>query len=563
MLAVAVALILAAPASAGTYDVNACGSTGVNHAWVPDTGQPTLYDFKSTCPLQVLSHQAPGIRAPFFTGAGWRLVPPPGTVVDRLRIRRFGYAFADDPNDNSEGWTSEGWTEDGQLGTGFVAESCKRNGAGECEWGVNDPNAAPADWDTDATDVRYQVVCVRGSGCVTANQDGFPLTGVTIFSATATIRDDTAPNLSATGGPLAPGWHKPSEPITVTATDASGIASATASAGSGTGQIATPCDFTRNPPCGNVNAAMTLTSATDGTQPLTITVKDPAGNPTSLTRAASIDGNAPFANLQDTRRTIAVKVTDDASGVAGGEIEVRSGSSYRALPTTLKHGRLTAKGSPRSDIRVTVTDNAGNQAAGAPARFDAPARRRVRFGRATTLRGRLTVSAGQPLGGVPIAATQTIRGQTAQPVTGTTTDARGRFKLRLAAGPSRTVRLVFGGGGDVLRSVRAVGIRVPASSTIHASARAVRGAQRVTFSGTIRRAGQPIPRGGLLVVLQGRSLGRWRTFADFRTTASGRWHASYRFHGQPGRYPVRLRIRRQQGFPFELGYSRSATVTVR
>ena len=42
----------------------------------------------------------------------------------------------------------------------------------------------------------------------------------------------------------------------------------------------------------------------------------------------------------------------------------------------------------------------------------------------------------------------------------------------------------------------------------------------------------------------------------------GHWHASYRFRGFPGRYPVRLRIRRASGFPFELGYSRAVTVRV-
>ena len=86
---------------------------------------------------------------------------------------------------------------------------------------------------------------------------------------------------------------------------------------------------------------------------------------------------------------------------------------------------------------------------------------------------------------------------------------------------------------------------------------------RVTFSGRIRaRRPAPAPR-GLVVVLQGRSAGAWRTFADTRTTSSGRWRASYRFRGVPGRYPVRLRIRRATGFPFELGYSPAVTVRVR
>jgi len=565
-VAVAVALISAAPARAGTYEIQACGSAGVNRSWVAENSSPAAFVVKATCPMEVLTHSPDNVVPGFFQAAGWHFKPPQGTVADRLRIVRYGYRFLD-RNDNGHqgGWLTEGRTEDSQIAAGFAVEACRiADDAYLCDFGSQNGSGPAADWDIDATDVVYQVVCVRSSGGCDTAANNFPLAGVTIFSAIVTVRDDTAPNLSATGGPLAPGWHRPSEPITVTATDASGIASVTASA-TGSGQIVSPCDFTRNPPCPNTNGQLTLTNTTDGTQPLTITVKDPAGNPTSLTRAVDIDGNAPFANLQDTRRTIAVKVTDEASGVQSGQVEVRNGSNeaYRALPTTLKHGRLTANGNPRADIRVTVTDNAGNQATGVPARFAAPAHRRVRFGHATTLRGRLTLSAGQPLRGVAIQATATIRGHAAQPAGATATDARGRFKLRIAAGPSRTVRLVFPGAGQALRSVRAVGIRVPASSTIHASRRAVRGAQRVAFSGRIRTAGQPIPRGGLLVVLQGRSLGHWRTFADLRTTASGRWHASYRFHGRPGRYPVRLRIRRQQGFPFELGYSRSATVTVR
>ena len=41
------------------------------------------------------------------------------------------------------------------------------------------------------------------------------------------------------------------------------------------------------------------------------------------------------------------------------------------------------------------------------------------------------------------------------------------------------------------------------------------------------------------------------------------WHAIARFRGTPGRYPVRLRIRREALFPYELGYSPAITVTVR
>ena len=67
---------------------------------------------------------------------------------------------------------------------------------------------------------------------------------------------------------------------------------------------------------------------------------------------------------------------------------------------------------------------------------------------------------------------------------------------------------------------------------------------------------------GLVVVLQGYEGGRWRTFADTRTRRRGKWRASYRFSGRPGRYPIRVRIRRQTGLPYETGHSRRLVVRV-
>ena len=99
------------------------------------------------------------------------------------------------------------------------------------------------------------------------------------------------------------------------------------------------------------------------------------------------------------------------------------------------------------------------------------------------------------------------------------------------------MRLIVPAGGELLPAVRGVAVRVPASSTIRASRRVVGAGTRVTFSGRIRRAGQPLPPRGLVVVLQGRTGGVWQTFADTRTTRAGRWKASYRFRGRPGTLP--------------------------
>ena len=169
-----------------------------------------------------------------------------------------------------------------------------------------------------------------------------------------------------------------------------------------------------------------------------------------------------------------------------------------------------------------------------------------------TLRGRLTLSAGQSFAGQTIVATSTVRKRGAPrtaPPAARVTDRRGRFSIKVPAGPSRTYRLVFAGAGGALGAARGVSVRVPASSTIRASRTRLSGPARVRFSGRLRNRGQRIPGRGLVLVLQGREGGKWRTFEDTRTNRKGRWRVSYRFSGRPGRYPIRVRIRRQSGYP--------------
>ena len=87
---------------------------------------------------------------------------------------------------------------------------------------------------------------------------------------------------------------------------------------------------------------------------------------------------------------------------------------------------------------------------------------------------------------------------------------------------------------------------------------------RVRFSGRLGLRFARVPRGGKLVDLQAFDRGRWRTFATARARGSkGAWRSTYRFGKSPGRYRVRLRIRREAVFPYDLGYSRSVTVRVR
>ena len=139
-----------------------------------------------------------------------------------------------------------------------------------------------------------------------------------------------------------------------------------------------------------------------------------------------------------------------------------------------------------------------------------------------------------------------------------TVAANGRFVLRLGKGPARTADISYPGGAGFLAASRRLQLLVPASSTLTASRLRLGGPGTVRFSGRVRGA----PRAGLVVVLQGKERGRWRTFADARTRAGGRWSAPYRFSGRPGSYPVRARIRRQANLPYETGHSKRVTVHV-
>jgi hypothetical protein len=309
------------------------------------------------------------------------------------------------------------------------------------------------------------------------------------------------------------------------------------------------CDSTRPVPCPSLNGArFTGSGIGDGGHTVRLVAEDAAGNTGVVQRTVQVDGTPPSVVLERARgKEIVFTVTDPSSGIASTGI-----------------------------MRVTASDNAGNVTQGNPTRLPATSakvgrrfrkvrsgRVKVPFGRRATLRGRLTLSAGQSFAGQTIVATSTVRKRGAKTKSaGTaTTDRRGRFALKVPAGPSRTYRLVFAGSGGALGSARGVSVRVPASSTIHASRTRI-GGGRVRFSGRLRNRGQRIPGRGLVLVLQGRERGKWRTFEDTRTNRKGRWHVSYAFSGRPGSYPIRVRIRKQSGYPFELGYSRRLTIRV-
>jgi hypothetical protein len=607
-----VAALAAAPGAwAGTYDVVSCGApgaAGVNRAWVPEFGgfgsvppDPSSYQVVDRCPGDLLAQSAPPPgNAPFLTSGNWVFTAPSGTRITRLETWRFGVKLRTnsgdpDPNNGDQGdtWKIFARDENASIIGGVFGETCEtKPGDIGCSFGKDAgvTEASRAVYGINVGKISYTVSCENlYGGCPRYFDDGTnraPIASIKLFGTRVTIDDESRPSLSPRGLLLSPGWRRPSDTVVYDASDNTGIREVRLEAAGRTRRDARPCDFRVPVPCSNPRGrTLALPSdVPDGVQTVRVVAVDPAGNAATVERQVSLDGTPPAALLERARgRRIVLSVVDATSGVASAALEVRNRSTepFRTLASTLANGTLRAKldrgRASRVDMRVTVRDNAGNVTQGNPTRLAVTSARvgrrsrrvrsgrvKVPFGRPARLRGRLTLSGGHALAGQTIVATAAVRrhGARSQFAGTATTGRRGRFSLAVPAGPSRTYRLVFNGAGDALGAARGVSVRVPASSTIRASRTRLLGAARVRFHGRLRNRGQRIPGRGLVLVLQGRSAGKWRTFADTRTNRRGRWRASYFFRGQPGSYPIRARIRKQSRYPFELGYSRRLTVRV-
>ncbi len=576
-------LVLAPPARAGTYDVVSCGAPGaggVNRSWTGRADDPNTEEVADCGSSLFGGSLVPQRTAPFFTSASWTFTAPAGTTITRLVAWRWGRYFGN-------GWRVSARQADANIIGGPFGETCTiASGQLGCEFGANTgvSAASRAQYDLNTSQVFYNAACEAGGGCPTSN-GATRYAEFRLFGAVVTLRDDTAPALRLSGPLTEPGWRKPgdSQRLGFAATDATGIRRL-ALTGPSTQGGDRACDFTRPVPCSNATGAFT-TRLGDGVHPLTVTATDAGGNATPVTQTVRIDGTPPTARIAVARnRNILVDVGDNVSGVASGQIAVRGSTRepFRDLPTTLAGGRLRARmdrgRAQKSDVRVTVTDVAGNRREGLGTKLRITSARsgsrrpRVRggrvtvpFGRPVRLSGRLSLIRGASVRGAQVIATTAVArsGSPDQPLATTTTNGSGRFTLRIPRGPSRVLRLNAPDAGGNTGATGRLSIRVPASSTIRASRRSLSGPGRVTFSGRVRTLGAGLPIRGVVIALQAFDAGRWRTFVDTRTDRRGRWSAFNRFSGRPGTYPVRLRIRRQARFPFVLGVSGTVRVTVR
>lgn len=347
---------------------------------------------------------------------------------------------------------------------------------------------------------------------------------------------------------------------------------------------------------------------------LRVWLRDAAGNADRRTAADPIDlrldDEAPQAAFlpQDPNDPthVAVQATDGVSGVASGVIEMKrsDASDWHPLETTLSGNELVATIDDTHlrngvyQLRARALDQAGNETStdtrtdGAAAVVTLPLRletrlragvvqvrhgrhrkrvqvlhpvARVRFGKRAQLAGKLTSGDGTPLADAQVLVQQRPDGPEAAwtPVASLKTSPKGVFTYVAPPGVSRAIQFSYPGTPTIRAADREVIIGVVATTSFHVNRNNLRNGQAVVFSG--RLLGGGVPAGGKLLELQVLLRGRWRTFTTLHSDDRGGWRYVYRFASTTGKvvYQFRAQIPREATYPYAMGSSRRARVTVR
>jgi hypothetical protein len=321
-----------------------------------------------------------------------------------------------------------------------------------------------------------------------------------------------------------------------------------------------------------------------GVQSITATFKDAGGGVAST--GVQVDGRTvgevpvsssscrpPFRKLVPCPLTVSTTLQLNPASVPDGPHQIRVfardatganvGYSSSLAVVTSARGALNGRnGSDQARLSIGVRRpvKAGHRAPRAHSTAT------VGYGSKAVVSGRLRNSSGQPIVGARlVVATAVDRGvpQFADVSADAVTDADGRFKLTLPAGPSLRVRVSYfaraldtsPAGRDDAR------VKVRTKATLRAVHRNLGDRVRATFRGRVLGRFRPP---GVRVELQGRRGRSYVTLATAATKPDGSYRVTYRFtHSAHGRYVFRVRVRHYPRFPYFLGYSRPVAVFVR
>jgi hypothetical protein len=271
------AAALAGPARAGTYVVRACGTGGVNHAWHATTPPPGVMETNEACHadptmdgIWVRDVLASSTDLTDGQGAWLQFLAPTGTTIAGIAYKRWLW------KDSIDDLQPELRTADGTTAISFTGLSTTRIEAGV--WCQITPPAS---------------YCAGGG-----TQHGY---GAVITDAAVTIEDDTppaAPSVAASGLWSGADWYRGDSAVTISGSDASGIAAVRVDAD---GQLLTEqagaCDYTYAKPCADAAdlvVPIDTTQLADGEHDIGVTLLDAAGNESpAITRTVLVANDPP------------------------------------------------------------------------------------------------------------------------------------------------------------------------------------------------------------------------------------------------------------------------------
>jgi hypothetical protein len=549
ILAIAAALTFFLPiaaAQAGTYHVYTCvtaGKTWPNAAWKTADVAGVAED--ASCAGNYIALTVPaGARMANNTSSGLTFTSPAGTTIaDFTLVRQIGFT---NPvvADTHRYFVLYSLGATHFAGAGNFANGTRDALNAQKQWyGYPEGNVAVgkstvsrasfpalASYAGTANQLILRVGCYnRGTPC--SVDTGGAISNI-LHGSDVTINDPTAPAVTVdASGLLAAGGRDGSEPVTVTATDSTGI------------------------------RRVELVDVTTPGAPVVVGAEDYAETRTEANRICDYSQPAPCPNLaRETvrasalpagQRSVVVRVTD-----TGGNV-VDSGPYPVFAITPSDRGALNGAGATETGtLNVIWTKGARGD------------RRTLNYGTKAGVRGRLTNSDGQPIVGarVTLLSRDLRQGATLVPRTTYTTDTDGRFSTTVTASASRMLQFAWLSRANDIRFAANgyLTLQARASAKLSVSTRRPRVGRTFTVSGQLRG----VSRGGVPVIVQGRARGssRYETFADTTTSSNGRFKVRYRFKssGSRGRsFVFRARIRPAPRFPYETGYSKTVTVRVR
>jgi hypothetical protein len=514
-------LAFATGASAAEYTVTACSGQAAGTAgW-------TLF---ATSPQSAVSENCAvsggtmtailrGSQSPAAGNAGWQVSAPANTAIAGATLyRKVGVAG-----------TGYGYVARGQAvaaGVNDAFESC--SGPSGCKQAIGRASFAWRAKRADITRLQAYVQCVGACQKLSVSEAA----ALRISRVDLALSDTTAPTIAsgpssamfAAGGPVSG-----VQSIATTFKDAGGGVASTGIQIDGRTVTEVPVSsstcrkpYLRLVPCPlTVSATLQFNPASvpDGPHQLRVFARDATG--TNV-------GYSP-----------ALAITTSARGAING----RNGSDQVRLSVGVRRPVKAGRRAPRAHSTITVG-----------------------YGSKSVVSGRLRNSAGTPIVGARmVVSTAVDRGvpQYTDVPADVVTDADGRFKLTLPAGPSLRVRVAYfaraldtaPAGRDDAR------VKVRTKATLRAVRRHLGNHVRAAFRGRVLGRFRPP---GVRVELQGRRGRSYVTVASAATKPDGSYRVTYRFtRSAHGRYVFRLRVRHYARFPYFLGYSRPVNVFVR